>query len=355
MSSTENSDLGSDEGDSSGGSPNSSSGTEDDRSDNNDKANSSLSKETNMNSEILLLDLISTLPDPILLHILSFVKIEEMIATSVLSKRWLYLWTASPILKFFKDYETYRDDVDFVNFVNQTLVLCGGEKIKRLEVDFGYDSSFDSSIDIWIRFAARNKAEELALYLYRSRCNPGSKHHYELPQHYFGNTDVTKISLSLCYLKPKGMITWKSLRSLSLGYLKLSNDLVNKIVLGCPVMTYFDLYEFFGIDCIKLTDAAVRKLVITTYWGMNFKAGKNTGPGTVLEIRGPSLHSLKIMGSFGLNKCRLVNLNSLVEANLSFNCVGSEGWDEMLKEMLGELKHVENIRMGTWCNELSEK
>ena len=43
---------------------------------------------------------IDDLPDLIIQHILSYLSTEEAVRTSILSKRWKYLWTSIPKLDF---------------------------------------------------------------------------------------------------------------------------------------------------------------------------------------------------------------------------------------------------------------
>lgn len=47
--------------------------------------------------------MISALPDEILHHVMSFLEIKETVQTSLLSKRWVNLWTSLPSLKFIPD------------------------------------------------------------------------------------------------------------------------------------------------------------------------------------------------------------------------------------------------------------
>ncbi|KAF9608569.1 hypothetical protein IFM89_010001 [Coptis chinensis] len=75
-------------------------------------------------------DRISALPDSLLLEILSVLDMKEVIATSSLSKRWMYLWKFLPILNFSHSLwkqprERNRRTIKhkFVQFVNNVLLM----------------------------------------------------------------------------------------------------------------------------------------------------------------------------------------------------------------------------------------
>ncbi|KAM7530712.1 hypothetical protein LguiB_034122 [Lonicera macranthoides] len=322
---------------------------------------------TNIPPKTLTLDRISALPDSILLHILSFLPIERAIATGVLSKRWQYLWTYTPNLHFRNPWRTSHNS-EFVRFVDKTLIQCGGAKVDRFLVDFNYDSRFCFTLNLWIRFAVKNNVHELSLLLFSGLLSYRYCYcdHYLLPQHLYKNFSLTKLSLSACDVSPKGRISWKSLRSLSIGCMKLSDDVMQKILSGCPVLESLELNEFYGIDKLNITSPTVKKLVVRDYYGKNVITEEHSDEeieeyepndeirNLVLEIWGPNLQSLHFLGSFSQNKCRLMNVESLVEANVNFNLVKigenyHEAYREMLSELLGKLHHVQSLTIGTWC------
>ncbi|KAF5945509.1 hypothetical protein HYC85_015737 [Camellia sinensis] len=160
-----------------------------------------------------VVDRMSMLPDSLLIHILSFLPtIEDAIKTHVLSKRWQYLWTSVPSLLFsYPDIGSdiyYNRLVEFATFVDRTLVLSNCSKLKKFVVEFEYDSRLVSNVNLWIRFATRNATEELQLDLYNA-------------------TEV-----------PKRVVDWKLLKKLSIGYVKLNDAVIQKILAGSPLEGY---------------------------------------------------------------------------------------------------------------------
>lgn len=100
-------------------------------------------------------DRISELPDPLLCHILSFLRTtKEAAVTSVLSSRWRYLFTSLPDISLEFDFDLWKhvnefvDDSDedahdrlfsdFVSFVNRLILLRDGNPpIRKFELSFG--------------------------------------------------------------------------------------------------------------------------------------------------------------------------------------------------------------------------
>uniref|UniRef100_A0A5B7A369 F-box domain-containing protein n=1 Tax=Davidia involucrata TaxID=16924 RepID=A0A5B7A369_DAVIN len=295
------------------------------------------------------LDRLSALPDSVLLHILSLLPMKDVVKTSALSKKWQYLWTSVHNLIFVSEDCLTPDRMkwQFFAFVDKTLILCSCTKIKKFVVHFDYYGS-DADVDSWIRFASEKNVEDLDLNFY------GSSDVYRLPQHLFSNSSLRKLKLSLCDFEPSGVISWGSLKSLSLDNVDLSEDVIEKILSGCPLLEDLELSTFSGFSRLNVTSPNLRTLKLIGHLDFDFDDD------AWLEIWAPNLRSLEISGCFYL-KCRLVNVSSLVAANLSFwhsDPVFSTDDDEheefgnLLLELLESLRHVKELTIGTWCTQV---
>jgi len=133
--------------------------------------------ELNWNSFVILLtmaDIISSFPDEILCHILSFLPTKQVVATSVLSKRWNLLWRSIPFFDFHydgnlfdydKDKEAYSD---FLRSVDSFLLWRDRYQPLhrfRLRSDSTYGRTV--SIQTWITAAVSgsSRVQHLDLYL----------------------------------------------------------------------------------------------------------------------------------------------------------------------------------------------
>ncbi|KAL6990959.1 hypothetical protein U1Q18_009079 [Sarracenia purpurea var. burkii] len=272
-------------------------------------------------------DWIGSLPDSLPVHILSFLPIEDAIRTEILWKRWHSLWTYVPSLLF-----CYRGGLpdDFVSFIDKTLLHCTCPKLKKLGINLyviDYESRFAFNFNLWTRFAAVSDTEELHLEL----------HHRVL----FANSSFKELRFSLCSVVPTGVVCWKSLKKLSIGWVKLSDDVIQKMFVGS--LEILELYHFYGVNCLHITSASVEKMILEEYW-IEMSDHLNSE----LEISMPNLQSLEILGCFEELDCRLVDVTSLVEVTLDFE-LNSVRQLNTLRELLESLVNVKNITLGTWA------
>ncbi|KAI8525375.1 hypothetical protein RHMOL_Rhmol13G0225500 [Rhododendron molle] len=186
------------------------------------------------------LDRISALHDSVLLHILSFLPMEDVVRPGALSRRWQFLWTSISTLVFKrKVFDTTNDIHKFVAFVNGTLLLCRCSNIKKFVLHLGcdYGESFPPDVNRWIRFSTQNNVEDLDLNFGPEEAD------YTLPQHLFANSSLRILSASSCDIgiAPSGQISLISLKILTLDSVYLSDRAIERILFGCPVLEIFNM------------------------------------------------------------------------------------------------------------------
>ncbi|CAH8381420.1 unnamed protein product [Eruca vesicaria subsp. sativa] len=82
-------------------------------------------------------DLISLLPEPLLIHILSFLTTEHAVWTSVLSSTWRHLWKLVPKLEL--DTYDFTNDKCCVDFIHKFLDLHGKPYLREFKLTIDHD------------------------------------------------------------------------------------------------------------------------------------------------------------------------------------------------------------------------
>ncbi|GFP84217.1 subtilisin-like protease sbt3.3 [Phtheirospermum japonicum] len=247
------------------------------------------------------IDRLSALPDGVLIHILSFLGVQKSAVTSVLSKRWRFIWAELPRLEF-KNYSGESEKIrEFVAMVNRTLLIRSGTHVGTFEVCSRYRSdSFDSDVDSWLDFAVKNKVKEVCLMLL-SKAEDGL---YGLPEAMYSNSSLTRFSVCGCFMNTLTKIEWQSLTWLYISESQLTQN----------------LYE------LKVHDP------------------DDEVNGPLLEISAPYVSTLDISFNAEGRKLVLRNTKSLVRADIDF----SGFWDPSLIKELYEiiLLHVKELELG---------
>ncbi|KAG9439183.1 hypothetical protein H6P81_019348 [Aristolochia fimbriata] len=119
-------------------------------------------------------DQISELPETVLHHILSYLPTKDSIRTSLVAKRWRYLWKAVPTLDFQFSMERGRlrkhNHKKFLDFVDKVFMFRDSIALSRFclsYVDYGEGGTlFESCFKLWIEAIARLKVNFLELDFY---------------------------------------------------------------------------------------------------------------------------------------------------------------------------------------------
>ncbi|XP_049376415.1 F-box protein At5g03100-like [Solanum stenotomum] len=302
-------------------------------------------------------DRLSDLPDSILIHILSMLcedteDSKEVVRTSVVSKRWQFLWMSVPVSLeieipddccFGPPGKWERHVLDYLNSTNRELHYWRScHKIRKFSVncDSSDTERFVKDVHLWVYFASKLANVEHFRLRYEGA--------YEFPQFAFKNTSWRKLDIQLGEtLNPSANVNWSGMVSLSLRYMYLTDGVMEKVLSGCPNLECLKLYHFVDVHRLEISNVNLRKLIIDN--------SETDQCDLSLEILAPYIQNLKILGS-----CReiyLRNVASLVNAvlNFEFDCYIEEE-DTLprmectcLKELLHSVAHVEKLELGPWC------
>lgn len=192
----------------------------------------------------MVIDRISSLPEDIIHHVMSFLSTVEVTQTSVLSKRFNSIWSTFPVIDFDEysfligtpsiDLRDQSKIDEFLNFVDNSLQHRRSNislKRFRLWVAFCYVKS-DPRINRSIDFALESNVQELDLDIHLQN---GLKY-YNLPHRVLAAKSIKVLKLEGC----------------NLG--------VQDLILNCPLMEDFRLKDCDGLKSIMVSTAKLLSL-----------------------------------------------------------------------------------------------
>ncbi|XP_026382225.1 putative F-box/FBD/LRR-repeat protein At1g78760 isoform X2 [Papaver somniferum] len=213
-------------------------------------------------------DRLSNLPESLIHHILSFIDMKYSVQTSVLSKRWRYIWTLLRTLSMHYDYSTHRklhsDVDDYMYFVERVLMLrdntCDIQNFHLIcHEDVEDFTEINFPLETWMLGVIRRKIQDLLLDLPLPQES-------NLPPCIFTCKTLTKLVL-YCDSYKQTMVTLPNsfdlpnLRSLKLKWVAICDtDLTNKFLSSCPVLESLAITRSF----VNLTDINSPKLKYLT-------------------------------------------------------------------------------------------
>ncbi|MCL7023828.1 hypothetical protein MKW94_007900 [Papaver nudicaule] len=238
-------------------------------------------------------DRISSLPDDVLVRILSFVPTEQAVTTSFLSKRWKSLWTIIPILdfdfaRFSKKFNALSLDDQkrrFLDFVEHVFFHYEPKPLQKLRLAFPIAkfNNYISKATLLVKLAMRSNCLTLDLNF----VSPGSimlfpewYDLYALPPCFFPHQSVSQLNLAGCKFVP--------------SFVQLQRDSVSDLVSKCPC-----LEELRLLNCtvrsssfkIIAPESNLKCLVLQSC------SGNGGLPFKRASIRIPTLSQLKFDGS----------------------------------------------------------
>ncbi|XP_056176149.1 F-box protein At4g22280-like [Syzygium oleosum] len=243
------------------------------------------------------------LPDKILWHILSFLRLKDVVRTSTLSKRWEHLSKNNPRLDASE--LDFPGQTLFVNFVD-TALLLQDFPLKRFSISCQTD--FDRShIDAWITAAVRRRVEELHVRRH------GGLLEYVLPSCVFNCETLIELRLFMLHqLRLPALVCLKNLKVLTLAWVDFGGDSSVEKLLSCP-----SLEELSLIACkwrrLKVLHISAPKLLRLDIVEDSFY--KNLESTFYVGIHGAHIESFTYSGQF-IDRYTISSSSSLVVARI---------------------------------------
>ncbi|KAK6134332.1 hypothetical protein DH2020_011793 [Rehmannia glutinosa] len=164
-------------------------------------------------------DRLSRLPDAVLCQILSFLPTKLSVATSILAKRWRFLWTHVPTLDF---------DGENHNIINRVIMLHKVQGLTTFRLCY-MDKCDDYEFETWITTAIARNVQNLDI---------GLNYQFMLPRCLFTCKTLVNLTLFNCVGIPSsGAVSLPSLKKLHLYFVRYQVDeAIPHLLSGCPVL-----------------------------------------------------------------------------------------------------------------------
>ncbi|KAF3956376.1 hypothetical protein CMV_018490 [Castanea mollissima] len=197
---------------------------------------------------------------------MSFLPTKDAAKTSILSKRWTYLWLSIPVLDFHDGANHYSDSDEppykrkhFMDFVERVLLLRDYSTITKFSLTCNvlYDSS---RINTWISAAVEHKVQVLNICLYKIR-EP-----FILPCCLFTCESLQELKLNIYYpLKLPSFVSFSSLKILTLIRIVFPDDHSAQMLFkGCSILEELHLIScsWENVKAVCISSPRILKLHI---------------------------------------------------------------------------------------------
>ncbi|CAA0808573.1 Unknown protein [Striga hermonthica] len=290
------------------------------------------------------IDRLSSLPDVIVCHILSFVDTKLSVATSVLGKRWRFLWAHVPCLDF-GGYDFRKEGTQASDIVHRVLLR---HKAKRMDTLTLYNLKFNEyQLETLITTAIDRSIRNLYLELDFDT----------FPEYLFNCKTIVDLKLA-CYrvsLSDVGNVSLPSLKKFHVSNVVCENDeALPRFLSGCPSleelnMTFTSVEESDYMDCINISSPTIQTLELDV--------GDLTCPSNLeyrMIINAPALRYLQVV-DYDLECITFpIKMIFLVDADiyfLDYSFSDLKPSYNYIVKFLHSLCHVKCLKISGWVFE----
>ncbi|XXG69211.1 hypothetical protein AAC387_Pa06g2137 [Persea americana] len=286
-------------------------------------------------------DRLSSLPESLLHHILSFLDMKDVIRAGLSSRRLREISTSVPNLHF--DICKSDCEEDFVIFVYQTLVLSSAPKIHKFQLRSPCNSDYIPHIDAWIHFAIEKGVRELDLFFLIKHGNDP----YELPSSFLKCQTLVSLNLKNCVFKVCNFSRFRKLTSFRLSSKDIREGLVEDLLKKCPLLEDLSIEGYFLCPPMKIRRSSLSSPSSSLRLKrLTIDGGHNES----IEIEAPNLQFLKIR-SGNVGRCSFGDMVFLREAyiDVSYPPGSTSEFISILESSLQNLRHASVLKLSSTC------
>ncbi|KAF5178993.1 Fbd-associated f-box protein [Thalictrum thalictroides] len=274
------------------------------------------------------IDRISSLPEGVLHHILSFLDMKKVMQTSLLSSRWRLLWISLPHLNF-SDQMWKHNKAGLVNFVDRVLLFRNNSDLHKFSLNSRNHYYEADYIGRWIISVVRKNVKEIHMQIYSDKS-------YELPSCLFASAVkvFTLKSYNYPIQLPTSICSSSNLKTLELMFSRFpKGNSKGELVLSFPVLENLILQfcDQKHLNLLTIYAIKLKNLVV-----------KNGGRSAKLQLHSPNLTSFDYWGG-NCGIYSMTNLSSLVTVNIWVHFRDEEVAQSESVRMLQMFNHTRSL------------
>ncbi|KNA08447.1 hypothetical protein SOVF_162580 [Spinacia oleracea] len=286
-------------------------------------------------------DYISSLPNAIISYILSYLPTKTAVSTSILSKRWQYVWPDVPALDFSEmpDYLSHEDLSDeqlihYRNFVDNVLSRNDVPDVRCFTLN-SYSTQDYESAKSWVSAAQGRETSELSIKI---NCSDT----FYCPREFVSRQRLVILKLGGFTIGDMGdSFHLPNLKVLHLVSLRLNGDLfLKKLILGCTALKELLIEGCYGFEETLYVESPILESLV-----IKESAVKSDDALPFITIKAPNLRFLGLQDAVA--NYNIDELKLLTEANLDlWDSERYDAVDEHALELIRKLSGVTSLRFG---------
>ncbi|XP_019240192.1 PREDICTED: F-box/FBD/LRR-repeat protein At1g13570-like isoform X2 [Nicotiana attenuata] len=201
--------------------------------------------------QTLTTDVLSNLPENVIDDILMCLPFQDAVRTSILSKKWRYIWCRLPKLTLDETLWTTQKDLRSLNIYFTKIIFN----------IFTFHSGPITTFTLCIPHSGMcTKIDNLIYFLFRNGIEYLCRKSYKLPSSFFTCLHLKHLTLEGCLiLPPPSFKGFDKLTSLELRGVKISSELLESLISGCPLLEHLALKISYTLRSVIEINAPILK------------------------------------------------------------------------------------------------